>query len=117
MAEDRDRQRAMVDALIGPLPIHDCPPDEIVSAAVGWARGAASHGHPGDILRLAGILMLRAASVEDDRESLAHQAEALMVLNDLADTGNEDAAQLIYQVAGNVEPEAFALATGKTHHG
>jgi hypothetical protein len=62
---------------------------------------------------LAGVLMYAAqASIDQDEEalSLLYQAEAMLVLNDLADEGDEKAALLIQRVAEELPPEASQLA-------
>jgi hypothetical protein len=59
-------------------------------------------------------VLMYAAQVSIDQEeeemSLLYQAEAMLVLNDLADEGDEKAALLIQRVAEELPPAATQLA-------
>lgn len=127
----RDAQAALVEhGLYG-------VPDEIVSpserlASVEWvARMAASHGWSNDRLRLAGILLLRAEDMKvtsparhaeflsealDILHDLAAQgvpevgAALMVLLNELADEGNEAAAEALNEVAAQLGPAVVAEA-------
>jgi hypothetical protein len=84
-----------------------------VCVAEAFARMAAVHRRPADLMCLAGVLMY-AAQVASDRgdaeDSMAHQAEAIAVLSDLADQGDEDAALAVQEVSAVLSPPAIIRA-------
>jgi hypothetical protein len=110
---DADAQAQMVQATLQLIAEGRTSFPEGVRAAEWWARLAAVHGRHNDRMILAGVLMYAAqASIDQDEEalSLLYQAEAMLVLNDLADEGDEKAALLIQRVAEELPPEASQLA-------
>jgi hypothetical protein len=106
-------QAGMVDALIGVdysgEALIEVPAANIL-AAERWARLAASHGGNGDIVRLAGVLMLCAHHTEDELGTLRYSAEAAAHLAGLADDGDEVAARVLNEVSEAVPPEALSMA-------
>lgn len=76
------------------------------------ARMAAAHGQDQDRMCLAGLLFSMSAVEQDMNESdgFAYEAEALAILNSLADEGNEAAADYLQQIAGLVKPEILTGA-------
>jgi hypothetical protein len=110
---DADAQAQMVQATLALIAEGRTSFPEGVRAAEWWARLAAVHGRHNDRMILAGVLMYAAqVSIDQEEEamSLLYQAEAMLVLNDLADEGDEKAALLIQRVAEELPPEASQLA-------
>jgi hypothetical protein len=110
---DADAQAQMVQATLQLIAEGRTSFPEGVRAAEWWARLAAVHGRHNDRMILAGVLMYAAqVSIDQEEEalSLLYQAEAMLVLNDLADEGDEKAALLIQRVAEELPPEATLLA-------
>jgi hypothetical protein len=110
---DADAQAQMVQATLQLIAEGKTSFPEGVRAAEWWARLAAVHGRHNDRMILAGVLMYAAqVSIDQEEEemSLLYQAEAMLVLNDLADEGDEKAALLIQRVAEELPPAATQLA-------
>ena len=112
---DPDAQLAMVGATLQCAVDGTASFPEAVRAAEWWARLAAVHGSSNARMQLASVLMY-AAQVSGDNEawdqSIAYQAECILVLNDLADEGDEVAASSLQVVCDNAAPEASFLALG-----
>jgi hypothetical protein len=110
---DVDAQAQMVQATLALIAEGKTTFPEGVRAAEWWARLAAVHGRHNDRMILAGVLMYAAqVSIDQEEEemSLLYQAEALLVLNDLADDGDEKAALFAQCVADELPAEASELA-------
>lgn len=77
-----------------------------------WARLAAAHGLPEDLNALSTLLLARSGFVEGVNEHLADlmAAEAVSLLNNSADQGDEGAADCLANVGTALRPAAFALA-------
>jgi hypothetical protein len=94
--------KAMEAAANGPAVVA-----EAMTAAEIWARMAASHGRPNDLLQLAGLLFCRAGmSIErgDEAAAAMQQAEAVSILSEGADLGDEYAADALNVVSDVLEP-------------
>ena len=110
---DADAQSQMVQSTLQLIVDGKTSFPEGVRAAEWWARLAAVHGRHQDRMILASVLMYAAqVSIDQDEEemSLLYQAEAILVLNDLADEGDEKAAMFIQRVTDELPPEATQLA-------
>jgi len=110
---DADAQAGMVDATLRLVIAGETAFGEGVRAAEWWARLAAVHGRPKDLMSLASVLMYAAQVAVDegeDRRSIAYQAEAILVLNGLADDGDEEAGMFLQQTADLLPPESTLLA-------
>jgi hypothetical protein len=84
-----------------------------VTAAEIFARMAAAHGDQGSRFRLAGVLMLCAGhawNMGDSGESSAYQIEAVVLLNTLADEGNEEAATSLATLIPELAPDIISAA-------
>ena len=91
-------------------------PLEAWGAVEVLARLAAVHGDPVDRRGLASVLFLRGEW--EKQHGCAHrainfQAEAVQILNQLADEGDEDAAATLNLAGSIAEPAAMELARGE----
>lgn len=77
------------------------------------ARQAAASGHPGDIKRLAHVLSLKATGLREvgrHADALDPDAEALALLDELADNGDNGAMQMLQAFSGFSSVGALMLA-------
>ena len=99
---DADAQAAMFDRVLAIGMRREHPDDQIMESAIYWARLAASHGRSKDILRLGGVLMLKAGMLygaENAEEAAPIAAEVFARLDRLADDGDEEAARQLVRAA------------------
>lgn len=85
---------------------------EALTGAELWARMAASHGAYEHIRQLVVILILRATFERNEGQaelSVALEAEALALLDAVANDGDEIAETTLAIAADTFSPEAFAL--------
>lgn len=128
---DIEAQSALVDAALLTAQ-RGVPVAEALCGAELIARMAASHGKVSDRMKLAGVLLLRAASLEqngdearrdvfhgeavDVLDALASEGVAaagaalLTILNGMADDGSEPAGTLLNSVVDRLGPAVVAEA-------
>lgn len=88
-------------------------PIEAWTTADIFARMAASQGKPTDIHGLAGVLLMRAGWERQNGrlgESVTLQAEAVQLLDKLADAGSEEATTMLMAAGRVCDPNAFQIA-------
>ncbi len=87
-----------------------------LAVADAFARLAASHGYAADRRRLAAILSLEAAlcrSTVRPEDATPQETECLIILNQLADEGYEEAAEALATFAEEFSEDAVKLAAAE----
>lgn len=113
LAGDPLAQRALVGVLTAAHVNGEIGGAEYIGRAEGIARSAAGSGEQFDVFALAALLELKGYLLAAEHrvgEAVAAQAEALSLLDRLADEGNEPALSLLTQIAPMVMPEALVVA-------
>ncbi|WP_327751682.1 hypothetical protein VVT58_01965 [Sphingobium sp. SJ10-10] len=108
-----EAQREFVSASLDLLNSGQCDPILGHNSLLIWARIAAAHGHAEDRQMLAGCLCnlsdtLRRAGHED--LAVETVAEAIVILEELADEGNELGAECINSLIENLPPQVALAA-------
>lgn len=112
---DADAQGELVDMALKQAAASIAPLSQCAAIAEVMARMAASHGRREDQYRLVAALRLCSQaelSAGQLGRSLGYEAEALAILNELADAGDEEAADLI-QLAGDALPPSVLHYAGQ----
>ena len=78
------------------------------SARLAASQGAAEHRH--SLARLLVRSSDHAFEIGDLHSGTSHRAEAIALLDELADEGNEEAAQEFIELVGDSPPELVAFA-------
>jgi len=111
-AGDLDSQREirdtfLVDPQIAPLTL------ERARQAEWWARLVAVRGFKQDRMKLAAALLMRSATAGNEATCDDFAVEAIVNLNDMAESGSEDAAAMLVTLGPDIAPEVFARAAGE----
>jgi hypothetical protein len=91
--------RAKADGFLGS---YDAPiaSETMSRGAERWARKAAESGRWSDLTRLAGVLLLRSALMDDDAAEDAYRVEAIALLQSVVDGGCDEAREFLALAEG-----------------
>jgi len=113
---DGEAQDALARAILERGYACEISREDAVTAAEVYARLAASHGTNSGMTLLGGVLFKRAEVAEyngDTELAIACTVEGVRCLDQLADAGDEPAAELLAAYAPFLRPEVMALATSR----
>jgi hypothetical protein len=114
-AGSRDAQAALsnaaLDAISSGLLTRDDQIEALAAAEI-WSRLAAAHGRTGDLLHLAGVLFCRSAllstvGLDERMPADDFQAEAVALVAEAAERGDEDGATYLNLASDAVAPEVI----------
>jgi len=112
-AGDVDAQASLVDLALRRAADSSAPISQCAAVAEVMARMAASHGRREDQYRLVAALRLASQAELAAGQlgvSLGYEAEALAILNEMADAGDEEAADLIQSTGDDLSPTVLYYA-------